>query len=259
VWGAGEDDIWFSGNSMAHYDGREISITPTSTSWGLQTVRGAASNDVWAVGCNGTIIHWDGRAWADFTVSPWQQWDVCLWSVLGNSSRSAFASGSQGIVLQWDGSSWFEVEPLPAATTSRALFGISDKLLAGEDSGDIWQRTASGWQAVTAFGSTRINALWGASNSDFWVAGEYSKQGLAVHSSNGQSTTQQVDSTTLTGLWGTAADDVWLTGDGNVFHFDGQTLTEQPSGVHISNSKIWVSPAGSRWMVGGNAILRHVP
>jgi hypothetical protein len=259
VWGVADDDVWFSGNSMAHFDGYELGISTTPTAWGLQSVRGAGSSDVWAVGCNGTVIHWDGRVWSDFSVEPWPQWDVCLWSVWSDAAHSVFATGSQGIALRWNGSTWLEAPALPSSVTSRALFGVGQDLLAIDDSGAVWQKADAGWQSISAFDSTRSNALWGTTNTDFWVAAEYSMRGLAVHVLEDMVSEQQVATTTLTGVWGMSASDVYLTGDGRVFHYDGQEFLEQPSGVHISNSKIWVSPSGTRWMIGGNGILRKFP
>ena len=38
--------------------------TATSTTEDLFDVFGMTTDDVWAVGTNGTILHWDGAAWA---------------------------------------------------------------------------------------------------------------------------------------------------------------------------------------------------
>jgi hypothetical protein len=91
------------------------------------------------------------------------------------------------------------------------------------------------------------------------VVGTAKKRAFVEHMRNGSFTREELQPTTLTGIWGTSVNNVWTTGDGRVFHYDGQSLVEEPSGVHIDTSSIWVAPSGARWIVGGNGILRHPP
>jgi hypothetical protein len=60
-------------------------------------VWGSASDDVWAVGYAGTILHWDGTLCSmvpSTTTAP-------LDAVWGSGPRSAFAVGQDGTILGW--------------------------------------------------------------------------------------------------------------------------------------------------------------
>ena len=259
VWGVSDDDIWIAGNSMAHFDGLALAVTSTPTEWGLLTAHGTASDDVWAAGCNGTIIHWNGREWADYSLRPWPQWDLCFRAIWAESRSSAWVTGTQGLAYHWDGYTWTAVSALSSLATSRALFGVAGALFAADDSGSLSQWTSLNWQTLAMFTSEQSNSIWGASTTDLWVVGTGTTGALATHVQNGSVSQEELGSTTLTAAWGTSGNDVWATGDGRIFHYDGQSFVEQPSGVHIDSSSIWVAPSGARWIVGGNGILRHAP
>ncbi len=257
VWGTADDDVWIAGNAMAHFDGHELVLTTLPTDWGLQAVHGASSSDVWAAGCNGTLIHWNGHEWSVHSVQPWSASDACFRAVWVESLSSAWAAGSGGSVYHWDGNAWRALPALPSASAARALFGIAGQVFVADDSGvlAVWQGQA--WQTVATFASTQTNAIWGTSSGEIWIAGEVSGRGYLAHWVDGAVAVQQVSATTLTDVWGTASGDVWATGDGRTFHASEQALAEIPSGVSLSRSAIWASPSGTLWMAGGNGILRR--
>jgi hypothetical protein len=67
----------------------------------LVGVWGSDPSNVWAVGLQGTIVHWDGRAWT--SVSSGTTYD--LYSVWGTAPDDVWAVGT-GTILHWDGSQW---------------------------------------------------------------------------------------------------------------------------------------------------------
>jgi hypothetical protein len=70
--------------------------SPTTSS--LSSVWGSGSNDVWAVGSNGVIVHWNGTAWAAVT-SPTTS---SLSSVWGSGSNDVWAVGLGGIIIRYN-------------------------------------------------------------------------------------------------------------------------------------------------------------
>ena len=71
----------------------------------LQGVWGGASNDVWAVGTAGWIIHWNGKKWANTRSGTnqsltgiWGSGPKDVWAITGRSSL--------GSIFHWDGSAW---------------------------------------------------------------------------------------------------------------------------------------------------------
>ena len=69
----------------------------TGTDCLLVAVWGSASNDVYASGCAGTIMHYDGKSWERLV---WSSYIPGLW---GTSSSDVFAVGNG--VLHYDGNS----------------------------------------------------------------------------------------------------------------------------------------------------------
>ncbi len=68
------------------------------TTRGLNCVAGKSDDDVWAVGEDATILHWDGSAWAaiDAATIPTQS---TLWGVWQSAEGQVFAVGNNGIAF----------------------------------------------------------------------------------------------------------------------------------------------------------------
>ncbi|MEJ5262563.1 MAG: hypothetical protein WHT45_07775, partial [Ignavibacterium sp.] len=58
------NDIWFSGY-MRYFNGQfiELEIPDILIGWGINKLWGSSSSDLYAVGNNGNIAHWDGVRW----------------------------------------------------------------------------------------------------------------------------------------------------------------------------------------------------
>lgn len=58
------NDIWFSGY-MRYFNGQiiELEIPEILIGWGINKLWGSSSSDLYAVGNNGNIAHWDGVKW----------------------------------------------------------------------------------------------------------------------------------------------------------------------------------------------------
>ena len=63
---------------------------------------GSASDDVWAVGVAGKILHYTGGTWTEATSGH----DKDLRGVWGKSKSDVWAAGSDGWILHYDGTAW---------------------------------------------------------------------------------------------------------------------------------------------------------
>lgn len=93
----------------------------------LFAVDALSASDVWAVGSNATIVHWDGRRWAavDCAGCP----SVYLRGVAMRRADDGWAVGDGGTLLHWDGTAWSVAE----SPTDRPLTAIS-----AVPDGDVW-------------------------------------------------------------------------------------------------------------------------
>ena len=120
--GTGTSDIYAVGQDGAirHFDG--VSWSPVSgvTTSAVYGVWGASSDNVFAAGAGGTILHYDGSAWS--TMAGGSTSD--LYSIWGASSDNVFAVGAGGTILHYDGSAW---SAMTSGTTSdlRGVWGAS--------------------------------------------------------------------------------------------------------------------------------------
>jgi hypothetical protein len=87
-----------------------------------------SSDDGWIVGgaqaMPGTMIHWNGTDWTNFTDPTTADW---LNSGSMISSADGWAVGQSGTIVHWDGTSWTEVtSPTTAALSSVYMVDSND-------------------------------------------------------------------------------------------------------------------------------------
>jgi hypothetical protein len=97
VWGTSQG-VWAVGErgTIRHYvpGATRWSIVASPTNTTLRAVWGSGPNDVWAVGDNATIIHFDGTEWAlASTVS-----DLDLHGLWGSGASDIWAVGAGGVL-----------------------------------------------------------------------------------------------------------------------------------------------------------------
>ncbi|MCB9727592.1 MAG: hypothetical protein H6746_03795 [Deltaproteobacteria bacterium] len=98
VWGAAEDDVWAVGaeGQILHWDGQTWSSKDPRLGVTLRGVYGLAADDVWAVGNEGQIVHWDGAEW-----TPWPSGSVAtLYGIHGDGQGQVYVVGDLGTVLR---------------------------------------------------------------------------------------------------------------------------------------------------------------
>ena len=69
IWGSAFDDVFAVGanGTVLHYNGSEWTLMNSTVTNDLQNVWGSSSTDVFAVGNEGTVIHYDGLNWTSMT------------------------------------------------------------------------------------------------------------------------------------------------------------------------------------------------
>lgn len=70
VWGAASNDVWAVDNggtgAISHWNGLAWTLvaSPLTTNNALRGIFGTSASNIWSVGVQGKIIHYDGTAWA---------------------------------------------------------------------------------------------------------------------------------------------------------------------------------------------------
>ena len=142
IWGTASDDVYIVGanGKISHFDGQQWSAMQSGTAQNLLDVTGWGDQLI-AVGPN-VAIAFDGGAWKPMSG------DVSgrsLNRVWGSGPNDVFVVGEQGVLMHYDGSTWSEVES-----------GVQANL------NDIWGYSAENIYVVgdmeVFFGPTRYSA-----------------------------------------------------------------------------------------------------
>lgn len=115
----------------------------TGTTMYLNAVWGSSEKDVFAVGYNGTILHFDG--------SSWKAQKTCLSTstfrgVWGSSSTNVFAVGNNSKMEHYNGTKWSCVNHLLSTKTLRSVWGSGPtSVYAVGDGSTVFHYDGSGW------------------------------------------------------------------------------------------------------------------
>jgi len=112
IWALSENDIWFASGSIYHWDGVETSLMwqrNIGTNETVEQVWGTSSSDLYFVGGNGNIVHYDG---SDFRrmESGTETGIINIWGLDGQHIWAVtYQNNANGIineVLFYNGNEW---------------------------------------------------------------------------------------------------------------------------------------------------------
>jgi len=224
---------------VVSYEGAAWSPTAMPTSDTLYALWGTASDDVFAVGRNGAILHHDGLTW---TAQP-SPTTADLHSVWGRASDDVYATGDAMTLLHYDGTAWSIVAG-GAAGRLDAVW-VADAVYAAGASG-IYRYDGATFTQVSLIGA---RALWGTSATSIYAAGA-----RIVHY-DGSGWGQMLGSADVAALSGTSDSDVWAVGSG-AEHYDGTAWSRGPF-TDSDLAAVCVAPALGAFAAGKQGTLRH--
>jgi photosystem II stability/assembly factor-like uncharacterized protein len=151
----------------------------------LTNVSGVSPNDVWAVGLNGVMVHYDG--------SQWQAVDrlttAHLRSVEMISTSSGWASGDDGTLLHYRDGEWHLASDVRVDRdlTYRGIdFSSGEGWMVGEWGLIMKYREEDGaWVSVTSPTNNDLYSVWSLTNNDAWTVGAADDDGTTILHWNG--------------------------------------------------------------------------
>lgn len=221
IWGTASNNIWILGNQGAYatYDGKNWIGQSTFTSGDIYATWGVST--AWAVG---RYVGVNNLRRTNTNLTDWEYGDKYdlprtatgkLYSVSG-SGAVVYVAGEPGLWM-WNGT-WTQlstnetrhVYAIPGGAI--ATDGLKVQFIAG---GQVFETDA---QPPDLSASTHfLNALWGSSENDLWVAGT---SGYLAHF-DGQSWTRTPAVTTadIVCIWGKTSDDIWAGGEETLLRY----------------------------------------
>ncbi|HVN71142.1 MAG TPA: Ig-like domain-containing protein [Desulfomonilia bacterium] len=147
-------------------------LSPTDNN--INAIWGSSVSNVFAVGDQGVILHFDGNTWSEMASTGTA--GINLFSVWGISGNNVYAGGIDGNLFHFNGSAWLTVSGIPTTEDIKAIWGssASDIFLAGTF-GDIIHFDGQQWTLQDSADGFSLNALWGDSSGDVFAAGQTGK------------------------------------------------------------------------------------
>jgi hypothetical protein len=219
-----------SGDALSPQALLSWSQVPSGTTEQLTDVWGSSASDIWAVGFNGSIVHYDGSHWARvldgvsyaFT-GVWGSGPSDVWAV-GYRSLSNTAP----VIFHYDGRAWVQDAAVADTLPSPPLTDIW-----GTEASNVWAVGYAGrvlhfdgvhWVDASVDPSFHAERIWGTSATDAWIVGPATVLHFDGSGWMPQSDAVLTEAQLLAG-WGAGRDDLWAAGDvGRGFvHFDGSS------------------------------------
>lgn len=168
LWGSGPDDVFAVGKQgvIVHYDGSRATLMESGVEVDFEAVWGSGPDDVYAVGIGATVLHYDGTRWRSASGGSLAR----LYDVWGSGPDDVFIATGVGRIHHFDGQVW-TVTMLASGREMRALWGCSGRaVFAGGDDGILAFYDGVQWTAVTSPTGDEITALWGTPGGEqLWV------------------------------------------------------------------------------------------
>ncbi|HET6612020.1 MAG TPA: hypothetical protein VFG83_08535, partial [Kofleriaceae bacterium] len=167
------NDVWAVGadGDVRHFDGTTWEAVAGGTNLDLHAVWGASADDVWIAGEGGALLHWDGEVFVPVVAGQGQ---ADLRALAGTSASDVWLVGD-GISMHYNGSAWS-----PAAATTPSLDALyiaatDDVWAIGEDL--IWRFDSdSGWSSLPQYAPIqRLRGIYGRSPDEIYVVGYFAK------------------------------------------------------------------------------------
>ena len=232
IWGSGRDDVWVVGSPDTFADDtnpgeivhcvsgrcvRQHNHTPGT----LVAVHGSSADNVWAVGSQSAVLHYNGQSW--------------------NALASPASTVWTDVATFGPGEVW--------------LVGYDDNIWRMHQG--AWERMETGLGS----GKRHFTSLWAGAPDDVWFFGfwDSDKTCILMHWDGDSIERFELPwadgwNVGLGNVWtsyvgGLNAHDFWVTGD-PLWHWDGQGWQQLSIPLKNYANEIWTDRAGEFWITG---------
>jgi hypothetical protein len=278
IWGESEDYVIAVGGEpglgkVLRWNGEAWEVIHT-TDMLLRGVGGVSSTNIWIVGDEGTLIHYDGAGFSP-PVFPSPTLDhVCSVRGWPGEPGNFLAVGYAGRVLRYDVNTgvWRRM----VVTTSAALLDIWGSG-SGPEFGDVYAvgsrldsrsggivihyRDGGSWTAVQSPTTIELYSVW-SSAGHLYVAGieetTEGERGVVLHYDREDWLVEPVSDNANFAVWGTSTENVFVKPQSStLYHSDGLGWSEVPGAVFEDATywDIWGFSETDIFIVGDDGLI----
>lgn len=260
IEGTGASDIYAVGQEgvVLHYDGQEWLREHSGTDRDLYAVWCSDTGRVFAVGYDVITTRTHGSWAVESSVD-----DHWLRAVWGLADDDVYAGGMSGIILHYDGETWTPMET-PTTSTIRGIWGSGpDDIFAVTRAydGEVLHYDGQTWSIQDKFTDNPLWSVWGTGPDNVYTVGW---DGGAIYHYDGETwhVEHQPWDATAHAVHGTGPDNVYVGGyQGGFWHFDGTGWSQIETALFEQHTPdIWCAPDGQVFVptsLGG--VLRYGP
>jgi hypothetical protein len=213
----------------------------------LYDVAGTAADDVWVVGGQGTVLHWDGTRW---TVVP-SSVRSSLVRIHIYAQDDIWFSGEGGTLLRRNGQ--VIERKLGGRPSLHGIWGSApDNLWAVGNGGSIYHYDGSSWTPSDSGVQNDLHSIWGSGPEDLWIVGTR----VLLQGDGKTWRTVDVPATPEEGsdVWGSDRDNV-LVGlrNGSVLIWNGVNWSIKSTGLTQSVYDIDGTDRNNIWLLGNGS------
>ena len=217
VWGSSASDVFVVGKdgTIMHYDGATWSPMTSGTTKLIWDVWGSSASNVFAVGDHGTILRYNGVKWSNMKPGMYPG----LWDVWGSSASDVFVGGNNGVILHYNGATCSTMK----SGTTQGILGLwgtsASNVYAAGSKGGIFHYDGAKWSPMASAATKSLWDVWGSSASDIFAVGSSS----SIQHYDGVKWSPMMTGTVqdLKAVAGRSATDVFAVGVGAILHYDG--------------------------------------
>jgi hypothetical protein len=216
-----------------------------------------SSDDVFAVGLNGTVLHYNGATWSALALNqPTYQ----LRAVSGSSQSDVWSVGDAGITVHYNGSTFTTVST-PSAANLKGVWELTSTNIyaVGSTGGQAVALQSTNGTSWTSIASTphgiadTLRAVWAADASHIFVVGDAGR--LLMYNGSGTWTAfaKPGGNPPFRGVWGTSATNVFAVAtNGSIYQYNGTAWTKMTSNTTNELDAIGGTSGSNIWAVGVN-------
>jgi photosystem II stability/assembly factor-like uncharacterized protein len=291
VWEDGHGIVWAVGRfgTVLRCDGARVErVDLGHHGVDFQAIHGSSPEDIWIVGDEGVVLHFNGADWVERPITSHVRWLMDVWVTPGGNVwavGSAYeyvddGSGFYPVAHLWDGAQW-NYTPLPESvrdtdrrtkcTQLEAVHGTDGDLYAVGTAGGLFHHDGSEWSSLDSGVDYYLFDVLRLEDKSGWIIGDHD---LVLHRPEDTETWNVVRQGQVIGAYANmalaaCAPEVWIAGywvrdlddSAWVLRWDGAAWSDESPGLPSWLNGLFCSSDGTLWAVGtdGTLITRPRP